>query len=476
MTATIHVALVLLLLVGPGLLPAICMVGWGPVAVVLAPLVTGVACSAAVIISVQTEAPLESWLATVVLAMTVGSVLMLRRSPPRAEQSLTWAQLAFFVAVVAVPLLAVRRAPVDWDARAIWLFHADWFFAGGAKAAAAMANPFFVVSHPDYPPLAPGTAAAVWTILGRDNELAQLTIALLVASSTVAIATALCSVMKGVSRSLTTVTGAALILGAYGLAGRYGTNGYVDLLAAAALTAGAVALLVGRLERDTAALGAVCLAVAMLTKNEATVVGAAILFLTVCFRGWRRGLLLAAGPMLLSVLWSVTARSNGAVSDVTATSHFSDLLRLDPDVLRRVGPTVADLWRRSRWEFLAAATATGIGWRHARSRRRELLGSGWAPLWLVAAACLAFVGVVYVVSPHDLTWYLDTSAARTTLAPRLLLLVECAIWLLVLQVRAPGNREEIAAAQVVSRPEQHCEDPVPKPAVPATSGLVPASE
>lgn len=432
MTAAFHVVVVAALLVGPGILPARSLVGARPVGLVVAPLLTGLGCSGAAIVSVAARIPFAAALALVFACVWVASLARIRRRGPGGDgPSVGWGQVAFLAGVATVPLLAVRRPPVDWDARAIWLLHADWLRVGGAEAASEMGNPLFNVTHPDYPPLGPATVAGVWTVLERDYEVGQLVVAILGMSATVVTAVAVCTVLSGAATRLATVAAGALVLAAYGLAGASATNGYVDLVSAAALTGAAVWLLFGRRGGD-AALGVVCLAAAMMTKNEGMAAGAGVVAVLIAVKGWRRTVALGAGPLALAALWTVTARSVGAESDIATTARITDLLSLDPVVIDRAAPTVVALWQRSKWEIVTAAVLTAVVAGVARRDRDRMVGRGPVALWAVSMFCFTTLVVVYVLSPQEITWYLATSAARTTVAPRLLLLVECVFAVVVL--------------------------------------------
>lgn len=472
-TAALHLVAVVGLLAGAGYLPARAVVGDRVLALAVAPLVTALGCAAAGAVSLVTKAPLGVSLSLVFALAWAGSIVAFRRRPVPARPpavtpptSLSPWHLAFLVGVVAVPLLAVRRAPVDWDARSIWFFHADWFWTGGAKAVAAFDDPSLAFSHPDYPPLAPGTAASVWTLLGRDLELAQLTFSLLGASALVTMAAVLALVTR-VPRRCSAGIGAALILAAYGMAAGGGTNGYVDLLWAAAFAAGAIGLLLGESNPAASVVGAICVAVAMLTKNEGMVAGVLLLAAVVVTRRWRSGLVLAAAPMALAAVWALTARALGAEGDLASQGRLSGLLRLDSEVLSRAGPTLAGMWRWCRWELIVAVAVAAVGVAVARRDRTTMVGHGVLRLWVAVAGCLASLLLAYLISPHGIEWHLRTSVDRTTLAPRLLLLVDIAVWVMVLAARprdrgAPPPPPDEAPAAV---------EPAPAPARPEGIGV-----
>ena len=148
------------------------------VAVVLAPLVTGLQCAVAATAMIVSGGPFHWWL---VAATIVGWVLatVLTRRPRAALPALDVVDIAVMYAPLLLAALLTRRLPVSWDARSIWWFHASWFEQGGAATRAAMhATRRWPLSHPDYPPLAPATTAGacapgVPRPLSRRNDVSR---------------------------------------------------------------------------------------------------------------------------------------------------------------------------------------------------------------------------------------------------------------------------------------------------------------
>lgn len=433
-TPVIHVVAVLVLLVAPGVLPARAVTGSWKLAVPAAPLATGVLCATAAVVSLALRASWALSLAAVVVFAYGSALVFLHRRPAPAAGTASrvgWGQLAVLALVLGFLLLAVRRAPIDWDTRAIWFTHADWVAAGGESAAQVLGFRDSRSVHPDYPPLGPATIAAVWLVLGRDHEVAQLALALLTASAALVLAAAMQLALR-VPRWSVGLIGAAVLLATYGLAGGYATNGYVDVLWAAAFAAAAVCLLTAPAgDRAATGLGALCLAAAMATKNEGMVAGAGLVVLLVARNG-RRGLVTAAAPVALALSWTVTSKLLGATGDMLSGDGLSRLVRLDPDVLARMAPTAEAFWDRVHRELILAAGLTAVGLLVAKSRRRELSGAGAGWLWAATVVCLGGVGSAYLITPHDIDWHLATSVGRTVFVARVLLLVESAVWLVVL--------------------------------------------
>jgi hypothetical protein len=227
-----------------------------------------------------------------------------------------------------------------------------------------------------------------------------------------------------------------LVPAAYGVAGvgkstqASATNGYVDMLWAATFAAGCVFVLAAR-RGDPVALrwGALCLAIAGLTKNEGLVAVALVVVLALVRHRCRRPApAWLAGALAPGVAWLVVSRLAGADSEYLGNSRTTELLRLDPDVLRRISPAVDGVWQEMSAIVLVAAGVSILGLLLATSARRDLSTTAWPWMWLAWLATTTSLVYAYVVSPAPLDWHLATSTDRTTIAPRLLLLAEAFVW------------------------------------------------
>jgi len=76
-----------------------------------------------------------------------------------------WVQL-LITAVIAIFVVALPAAPIDWDARSIWLFHASWLHGSADVYLQAQLSPELVFSHPNYPLFGSASMAVVWAIAG----------------------------------------------------------------------------------------------------------------------------------------------------------------------------------------------------------------------------------------------------------------------------------------------------------------------
>lgn len=80
-----------------------------------------------------------------------------------------WVGVGFFVLLLAGPILT--NALYDWDARSIWFFHAKMiYFAGSIGLEAGWQDPTVVFSQLDYPKLIPSIASQIMYIMGFWNE------------------------------------------------------------------------------------------------------------------------------------------------------------------------------------------------------------------------------------------------------------------------------------------------------------------
>jgi hypothetical protein len=451
----VAVAAALLLLVVVGLPMAYAVARDVVVAVVLAPLVGGLQCTAAAIAMVVVGGPLPLWLLVVTVAAWLVAVALIRR--PRAPlPSLGPVDLVVMYGPLLLPALLVRRPPVAWDARSIWWFHAAWVDGGGAAFRDALGNPAFVFSHPDYPPFAPATVAGAWAVTpGSGLWVAQAVTTVLTLSAVAVLAYAVRHLVPTVSPWIARLAALAVGLGLWSVA-EYGiAGGYVDHLCAAALAAAVVLLFVGgsvvapgrrtpepdaSVASGSLALAVVLLSVAALTKNEGLVgVGIVALLFTVRARAELRRAAWVWVPVAVGVLWSVVARVFGAASDLSSSPRIGQLRSGDLTPLERVGPTLSKLGGQVGWVVAGAAVVSLVGAVTLGRRRRSLglVGIGWP--WLVMAIYTAALVGTYVISPYDLQWHLLTSVDRVGVLLVLVALATTASWVLVATAPEPDG-------------------------------------
>lgn len=455
------------------------------VAVVLAPLVTGLQCSAAAVAMVLVGgpelggSPFGPWSAVVTVASWGLAAGLIRR--PRAPlPTLGIVDLVVMYGPLLLPALLVRRPPVAWDARSIWWFHASWIDGGAGAFRDALANPALAFSHPDYPPLAPATIAGAWSLSsGSGLWVAQVVTTVLTLSAVAVLAYAVRHLVPSVAPMVARLVALGVALGVWSVASYGVAGGYVDHLWAAALAAAVVLLVVGGhvlapdgsvgdddvLAHGTLALAAVLMAVAALTKNEglvATVI-VAVVFTVRARRHLRRAAWIWV-PVLAGVAWSLVARAFGATSDLSASPRIGQLARGDLAPLERIEPTLSKLAGQAGWLLLAAAVVSVIGAVALGDRRRAL---GLVPVrwpWAVVVAyTVALVGT-YVISPYDIGWHLATSIDRVSVLLVLVALAIVASWVLVAVAPEPGASDRDRGVTAATRRSDRTGPPAPGPA------------
>lgn len=419
------------LLLPPSLLPAVALVGAGPLALCVAPLVTAAVAAAAGSVAIATStAPVPIVLAVLVL-LNLAAAAHLRSARPRPAGSAEWAAAAVVLAAAAVPLVVLRTPIISWDGHSIWLLHARWFFAGGDFARDQLANPAVGFSHADYPPLVPAAVGAVWRVRGAiDMHLGQVVVGLLNISVVGLLGLGVLRVAR-TRVAVSAVVGALVCLAAYGFAGQETVNAGADLLAAASAAAALLYLVLLPPDRFLVGAGLLCVVVTGGTKNEGLPMALIVLTLFVLRR--RRALrpllpaLALTGALLL--VWPVVSRAAGAHSDILAGLTGSEGPKRTPaELAERLVTATRTVLTWCRVLLVAAGACTLAGLFTVRRARRALDLGSTAASWVALAGTIGALVAAYAVGPYELSWHLSTSIARTTIAPRLLLLVEVVVW------------------------------------------------
>jgi hypothetical protein len=412
-------------------------------AMVLAPLVSALLATVAVMAMLAVGGSLWVWLAVVSTLQAVLAVVLLRAGMAPVEHATT-ADALWLTIPLLPPAATAIGPPIGWDAHSIWWFHAGYFTRGGEVARQAMSEPGLAFSHPDYPPLPSAPVAVVWQVFGAaDFHVARAVSATITLSAIVLLAFAVRRVLGFAPPVAARLAGVLVALATWATDPATVTAGYSDALWAAAFVAGALPMLLGQPARP---VDAGLLAVAALSKNEAflAVVMLAVL-LTVLrrpARWWLPWLPVAAGGS-----WALLSRMVGATSDLQAGGRFAELLTLDPAVWQRLAPTVRAIWAVVGNVVTVAVVVALLGTLALRGRRRRLglSGDGW--LWCVAAGYALLLVLAYLISPHDIDWHLGTSVARVSLPLVLLACASCAIWAGVALRRAPHTSGAEAKAE-----------------------------
>jgi hypothetical protein len=391
----------------------------------------------------------ERKLSADIVIWTVATLLAFRtRQAPAAgrvrdETSMprlvAWASLVGFVCMSAFAITGVTAfsyvAPHGtWDAWAIWNMRARFLFRGQPLLWQEAFSPELAYSHLDYPLLLPLSVSRAWTFLGSDTPMAPVLLAALFAAATVAVAGI------SVARARTPAHGliAAIAVLACPAFLEWAPSQVADIPLGFYMLATFVMMwhaTTSDASRLWWVLAGVSAGLAAWTKNEGAVF--LVVFMAISavwvlrkyrWAGLRYLALLCAGAAvggaaLVMFKWRL-APPNGIVSTLDLATVIA---RADFDRLRFVVEAVGrELWLGGASIVgvlpivVAFAAIVGI-------RRR-----GVAPAVAVVTVVLqvAIYVMVYVLTPYDLRWHVNTSVDRLMVQ-----VLPSAVWGLMLLTR-----------------------------------------
>lgn len=358
-----------------------------------------------------------SALTAVVLIVAASHVFVLRD----ARVTYVWS----FVVVLVVVALAT---PSDgWDARSIWLFHAKRIYVD--QNIYSQLDGYAPWSQNDYPSLVPFLMAAVARLVGSWNEIfpKAITVVMLVPALLTIIAS---------MRTLVSVAFFLLITTSVG--GIYLFNGYIDVLVALyGLAVLVLSVKIGSGEQKgwlDYFLLVLSVSTLLLLKNEAAVVGVLVgvmvsLHSLISRRQLPYGIVVAfvLGAVPL-VCWKLAVSHHGVVNDLAGSGVLTQLSKRLPNAFFTMfvlGKLLGRLW------VLVPVGVLVIGWKRWRH----------VPLVQIAVAVsVGYVGVLYFVymsTPHDVKWHLQTSVDRTVM-PISMILSYAALFAVDLIIRNGG--------------------------------------
>jgi hypothetical protein len=319
-------------------------------------------------------------------------------------------------------------------------------------------------SHPDYPPLYPTTVAVAWSFFGGINyRLAQVLIAFLNSSAVGLCGCALVAMAPRLLRKHTAIAGAMLGLAGFGIAHEWGTNGYADMLWAAAAVAAVLYGLVAPKSPSNIAIALIAAFAATSTKQEGFIIGVLVI-VAIAIR-YRRGALRAAGCVLaLAATWQVAIRvaggGGGADSLITGRSAGTvgpgNALIAGPVDWSRVPAIAHVLVHHLAPMAVAAATCGVLGYALLRGERRRIgLGSSfWA--WASAGTFVLVLGrfwmVVHGSFAGGFATFLRSGTDRFMIFPELVLLGDIACWIVVAGAALRDNTGARATQTLLASP------------------------
>jgi hypothetical protein len=313
----------------------------------------------------------------------------------------------------------------SWDAWSIWNARARVLFLSlPGDGAPAVAHPVLV--HSGYPQLLPASVARAWTLAGTESVGVPIGIAAMFAASVVIVIGA--SVRRRTTSALGVMAPAFLLASpTFGTwASSQGADVPLSLYFLLTWVFASAAMTIGRTDRRHGAplwtFAGVSAGLAAWTKNEG------LAFVCVCVLvlavwAWRRSedraawrslaaFTIGAAPVLLVVtaFKLVVAPPNEIVSALTADRVMA-MLAWDR-IVTVLGTMARELW------FGGATTIGVLPVLVAFIAASGMPGRGATVphlTFLAIAGMLTVDGLVYVMTPYDLTWHLHTSADRVLL-------------------------------------------------------------
>lgn len=341
-----------------------------------------------------------------------------------AAPAWTWPQRllagVFALAAGAALVGTVRSYHVEpyggWDAWAIWNLHARLMLRAGPEWVALLRAPPLSWTHPDYPPLVSASVARAWAWTGAEPPFAGALVSVAFGAALLALLIAALALVRG--RTVALLGGLLLVSTPFFVT--FSPNQHADIPLAAFMLA---ALALTTTSGSGAAGGAMflaglCAGFAAWTKNEGLLF-APVFVGVVSIAAFRRGEARTLPPLLVGLALALVPV---AVFKI-ALAPPNDLLAAPADGrfakmedLHRHALILHALWRDARafgeWS-LAPYLAMALPFFAWRARRRFAARERIVPAVLLLM--LAGYYAIYLVTPQDLEWHLDSSLVRLLL-------------------------------------------------------------
>jgi 4-amino-4-deoxy-L-arabinose transferase-like glycosyltransferase len=309
----------------------------------------------------------------------------------------------------------------QYDASATWNTHARFLFRGAQhwKQLVLMANA-------DYPLLVPACVARSWELLGRETQLIPILFSFLFTFATIGLVATSLTCLRGERQGL--LAGLALLGTPFFIF--HGASQYADVPFSFFLVATVVLLFLHAAspsETNYLVLAGMSAAAAAWTKNEGTLFLLLLLLLYPLVAIWRKGkkqcgrellaLLVGAAP-ISSVLFAFKmflASRNDVMSQQAIASTIPKLLDLSRYHLV-IHWFLLELPRFGLWNPYVAMPVLFVSYFLLLGicvRKKEACATTLAVLLPILMSIGYFF--VYIISPFDLTWHLQSSLNRLLL-------------------------------------------------------------
>ena len=334
-----------------------------------------------------------------------------------------------------------------WDAWTIWNLRARFLYRSGENWQDAFSD-LLAWTHLDYPLLVPGSIARTWTLAGADTSLASIILAALFMLGTVALLVAALSSVRGTSQGLA----AGIVLLATATFVSHAASQYADVPLGFYMLATVVAIVLADRAGDARfrylMLAGLMAGLAAWTKNEGLLFIGILFFARILLAARRRnrdvllkdaGALLAGLAPVLAVIL-IFKLTLAPPNDILAAIEISGTVERLTDlsryvyVMSRFGGAFLSF---GSWivnvPILLAVYLILLG---VRIRDEDRSAVAWT-LSTVGLMLLTYFSV-YVATPHDLKWHLDTSLNRL-----LMQLWPSAVFVYFMIVRPPEEAEAV---------------------------------
>jgi hypothetical protein len=346
-------------------------------------------------------------------------------TPTEPPRQFPWNLMLMAALILALTLVITAMSGAwennpqgNWDAWAIWNLRARFLAAGGSVAHRAW-SPLLGSTHPEYPLLTSAFVARAWTYSHTLSDATPIAVSCLFFLALISLATGGMAAWR--SGPLGLLLGFSLAATATLV--HVVPDQYADIPLACYITG---ALILAFLERPV--LAGLLAGLAAWTKDEGLLFVAVFLAAATIFRRQQLPRLVvgaALGGAVAVFFKTVLARGNASLLSTSLPllgQHLSD-----PSRYRQVVVAMGDQFTNMAvgwYHPILPALSLAIALRFDIQRRRDVLFCSTVALFLLIGYF-----AVYIITPNDLTWQLQTSLSRlyVQLWPILLLAVFAAL-------------------------------------------------